>query len=178
LNGPIIEHHARLRGQTVDTDDGAREIRQRMAGLRRELELDARKLEADVQSVSRSARELADWRFYVERFPLAAAAGAAIVGYMIVPRRPQVIVPDADTLAQMAKNNQVWVKTGRAKPVEKERGLMGGLVALAMTAAGRMAMNWATEQFKTQLVARQQATGNGRTEHEESQQRTSPYPPR
>ena len=102
----------------METEDGAREIRQRMAGLRREMEVDARKFEEDVQSVGRSARELADWRFYVERFPFAAAAGAAIVGYLVVPKKPQVIVPDAKTLAEMAKNNQVWVKTGRAKPIE------------------------------------------------------------
>jgi hypothetical protein len=172
----------------VEIDDGAREIRQRMAGLRRELALDAEKLEADVQSVARSARELADWRFYVERFPIATAAAAAVVGYFVIPRRPQVIVPDADTLATMAKNNQVWLRTGRAKAVEKERGFVGGLVALALTAAGRLALNWATEQFKQQVSARQHSTNQaapstaqGATStaaSDESYPRTRAYPPR
>ena len=156
--------------------DDAREIRQRMAGLRRELALDARKLEADVQSVGRSARELADWRFYVERFPFAAAAGAAVVGYLVVPTKPQVIVPDADTLAKMARNNQVWLKTGRAQAVEKERGMIGGLVALAMTAAGRMAINWAAQQFKHQLSGNKHDVATDATE--ELHPRTSAFPPR
>jgi hypothetical protein len=161
----------------VDTDDGAREIRQRMSGLRRELEIDARKFEEDVQSVSRSARDLADWRFYVEKFPFAAAATSAAVGYLVVPKKPQVIVPDADTLAELAKRNQVWVKTGRAKPVEKERGAMAAIAALAMSAAGRLAMNWATQQFKAQLAARQQAAAMA-GESEQPHERTSSYSPR
>jgi hypothetical protein len=162
----------------VDTEDSAREIRQRMAGLRRELEIDARRFEEDVHSVSRSAKELTDWRFYVERFPFAAAAAAAVVGYLIVPKKPQVIVPDVKTLAELAKNNQLWVKTGRAKPVESERGMLGGLAALAVTAASRMALNWATTQFKSQLAARQQLAAAQTPKSEQPHARTSSYPPR
>lgn len=149
-----------------------------MAALRRELTLDVQKLEQGVHSVGQSARELADWRFYVERFPFAAAAGAAVLGFLVIPKRPQVIVPDADTLAAMAKNNQVWVKTGRAKPVENERGMLGGLAALAMAAAGRFAVQWATQQVKATLAARQQATESTDDELEGSHTRTNPYPPR
>jgi hypothetical protein len=154
-------------GAVVNQDDQADEVRQRMAALRRELEI-------DVQTVGQRARAMADWRFYVERFPFAAAAVAAAAGYMIVPRRPQMIVPDADTLAEMAKKNQVWLKTGSPKPVERERGMLGGLFALAATVATKAAVNWATQQFRSTLAARQQHA----EQNEEPVTRTSPYHPR
>jgi hypothetical protein len=140
-----------------------------MAALRRELEL-------DVQSVGDSARAMADWRFYVERFPFAAAAGAAVLGFLAVPKRPRVIVPDADTLAAMAKKNQVWVQTGQPKAAHEGRGMLGGLAALALTTAGKLAVNWARQQFKESLAARQRT--HEQEETDEVQARSSHYPPR
>jgi len=169
----------------VDPDERAREVRQRMAALRRELDRDVQNLEQGVhsvsESVSQSARELTDWHFYVERFPFVAAAGALLVGYLVVPKRPQVIVPNAETLATLAKNNQVWVKTGRAQPLEKERGMLGGLAAMALASAGRLAMNWASQQVKATLAARMQPAAPATTTEEEFDEepvQSKQYPPR
>jgi hypothetical protein len=128
----------------VDEQDQAREIRESMAALRRDLQ-------RGVESVSESARVMTDWRYYVRQFPFATAAVAAAVGYLLIPRRPQVIVPDAQTLAKMARNNQVWVKTGAPKSSEGPRGMLAGLVALAAGALGRAAVAWVGEQMKSSL---------------------------
>jgi len=154
----------------VDHDDQAREVRQRMAALRRDLT-------GDVESVSQSARALADWRFYVERFPFAAAGLAAAAGFLIVPKRPKVMTPDPVTLAAMAKVNRAWLKTGSPQANEKSRGVLGGLLAIAASAASRLAMNWAREQLRTSLAA----GFRSRKEPEEADEplsRSSHFPPR
>jgi hypothetical protein len=60
-------------------DDSAEDIRRRMEQLRRELSCDARE-------VSRSARVLNVWRFYVRRFPCATVALTAAGGYLLFPK--------------------------------------------------------------------------------------------
>jgi hypothetical protein len=141
-----------------------------MAALRRDLT-------DDVQSVSQSARALTDWRNYVMRFPFAAAGAALAAGFFLVPKRPEVIVPDPETLAAMAKKNQVWVKTGSPKPIEKGHGVMGGLLAMAVTAGTRLAMTWAQERLKTSLAAGFQDK-EASAEDEETYSQSRHYPPR
>jgi hypothetical protein len=134
-------------------------------------------LAGDVESVSQSARALADWRFYVERFPYAAAGLAAAVGFLVVPKRPKVMAPDPETLAALAKVNQAWLKAGAPQANEKSRGVLGGLLAIAASAATRLAMNWAREQLKTSLAA----GFRSREEPEETDERlsrSSHLPPR
>lgn len=153
-------------------DDRSQDIRQRMAALRTELE-------EDVQGVSDSARAMSDWRFYVRRFPFAAAGLAAAAGFLLVPKRSQVIVPDAETLAAMAKQNRVWVKTGAPQPQDKQRGMLGGLLALAASAGARLAMNWATAQLKSSLAeAGSRKSPEREEEEEEPFPQSSKYPPR
>jgi hypothetical protein len=160
-------------GDQTDPD----EIRRRMAALRNQLE-------GDVQGVSESARAMSDWRFYVRRFPFAAAGVAAAAGFLLVPRKSEVIVPDADTLAALAKANQVWVKTGAPHASDQPRGLLGGLVALAVTGATRLAMTWASQQLKRSFAAAadRRADHEAPTEAEEESESPLPYghrfPPR
>lgn len=154
----------------MDQDDQAREVRQRMSALRSDLT-------DDVQSVSQSARALADWRYYVERFPFAAAGLAVAAGFLLVPKRSQVIVPDPETLAALAKTNQVWVKTGAPQPNEKSRGAMGGLLAMAVTAGTRLAMSWAQERLKASMSAGYRGKEE-REESEESLSQSRHFPPR
>jgi ElaB/YqjD/DUF883 family membrane-anchored ribosome-binding protein len=62
------------------TDDSAEAIRRRMAELRRELAF-------DVRDVSRSARAMTNPAYYVRKFPWATTAAAAIVGYLLIPKK-------------------------------------------------------------------------------------------
>ncbi len=172
----------------MDLDDKSDEVRRRMARLRTTLEGDVESFAASARAVAENARTIADWRYLVRRFPFAVAGVAVVAGYVLIPRRKQVIVPDAETLAKMAKLNQVWVKTGSPKGQENERGVMGALVALAAGAASRYALNWATEQLKTTLgaAAAKNSAAAKEKEHaepdlkevEQDTPHTSKYPPR
>ena len=165
----------------MDSDDKSDDVRRRMSALRSNLEGDVQNVTESARALAENARTMADWRYVVRRFPFAAAGAAAVVGYLVIPRRNHVIVPDADTLAKMAKANQVWVKTGSPKAQEKERGMFGALLALAASAAGRYAMNLATEQFKASMKTAAKATAeHSQEKHDEEQgvRQTSKYPPR
>jgi len=150
-----------------------------MAALRSNLEGDVHNVTVSARAVAENARAMADWRYIVRRFPFATAGVAAAVGYLIVPRRSEVIVPDPETLAQMAKLNQVWVKTGAPKASEKQGGLMASLLALGASAATRFAMNWASEHFKSSVAsAAKQAHEHTQGDSQERQPQASKYPPR
>ena len=61
---------------TTDVDD----IRRQMAQIRRELH-------EDMQGVVAGAEAAFDWQYYVRLYPWAFLAGAAVVGYLVVPKR-------------------------------------------------------------------------------------------
>ena len=99
----------------------AEEIQRQMAHIRCELN-------ADVDGIVANARVMSDWRYYVRTYPLACAAGALALGYLVVPSRLEVISPDAKTLAKLAKENRLIVKP-EAEP-HKRGGLVGPLFSL------------------------------------------------
>jgi hypothetical protein len=149
-----------------------------MAGLRSNLEGDVQNVTESARAVAANARAMTDWRFVVRQFPFAAAGVAAAIGYIVVPNRKQVIVPDPETLAKMAKMNQVWVKTGAPKASERQGSLLGGLLALVGGGATRFAINWATEQFKSSLAEAGKRTAAAKDEAEDPLPQASKYPPR
>ena len=73
-------------------------IQEQMARIRRELA-------DDVEQVVDQAKELVNWRSFVKKRPWVMVGAAAAVGYLLVPQRPQVIRPDAEVLAQLAKRH-------------------------------------------------------------------------
>src|SRR6476619_7202457 len=91
----------------VDSDDEVEKIRKRMSELRRELVY-------DVQDVSRSAKAMASPSFYMRKFPWATLAVAAGVGYLLVPKKKQVVQPDMEALAELVRKNQVKINTAKA----------------------------------------------------------------
>ena len=122
-------------------DDSAEDIRRRMAELRRELS-------SDVREVSRTARVMADWRFYVRRFPWATAALALAAGYMLVPKKKEVkvISPDPDALAEMFRKEQLRVETpANAKDTQ---GLLRTLLLMGLTGAAKFGMNYMGERMR------------------------------
>jgi hypothetical protein len=109
-----------------------------MAELRRELT-------ADVEEVGRSARAMADPGLYVRRFPWASVAVAVGVGYLLVPRKKEVIYPDPELLAKFIKQNRVRVETkaGEAAP----KGFIKNLLMVGLTSGARMGMNYMMQRF-------------------------------
>lgn len=95
----------------------------------------------DVEEIVESARTLADWRHYVKQFPWACLAGAAALGFFIVPKRIELISPDANALEELAKRNKLVIKSD-PKP-QATSGLGGSVVSLLARSFGRGAVSYA-----------------------------------
>jgi hypothetical protein len=101
-------------------------------------------LHADVRGIVENARVITDWKYYVRRYPWASVAGAAALGYLVVPRRLELLRPDPATLAELAKTNRLVVNP---QPDPKPRG--GAMTSLftflantlVRTAVGYMGQN-------------------------------------
>jgi hypothetical protein len=65
-------------------DDPADKIRRHMQSIRREVD-------ADVRGIVQSAHELSDWRYYVRRNPWLSVGAAFAVGFMVSPRRREIM---------------------------------------------------------------------------------------
>ena len=92
-------------------------------------------LREDAQQIASSARDAVDWRFYVKHYPWACLGGAALIGFVLVPRRVELVSPDAPTLLQLARRNKLVVKAGPHP--QPRNGLASTLLTLVAGAAGR-----------------------------------------
>jgi len=88
-----------------------------------------------VEDIVQSTKTLTDWRYYVRTYPWWCLAGAAAVGYFVVPRRLEVMRPSAAVLEQLAKRNHLVV-TSEPSPQAKG-GIAGALATLLVGAAVR-----------------------------------------
>jgi hypothetical protein len=124
------------------SEESAEDIRRRMAELRRELTF-------DVHEVSRNARVMTDWKFYVRRFPWAVAGVAAVAGFMLIPRKKhvQVIAPDPDALAEMFRKEKLRVET--PAPNKESQGLTKTLLLMGLSWAAKTGMNYMGERVRT-----------------------------
>lgn len=108
----------------------AKEIQQQMAAIRSHMSVDLREIRD-------SSETMLDWRYYMKRYPLPMVSAAVAVGYLIVPRRIQVVRPDAETLAKLAKEDELVVKQkAEAKPEKGLAGLALGLLSNVLLRAG------------------------------------------
>jgi len=76
-------------------------------------------LHTNVRGIVENAKVIADWKYYVRRYPWACLAGVAALGYLAVPRRLEILRPDLDTLAELAKTNRLIV---HPQPQSKPHG--------------------------------------------------------
>ena len=131
----------------------AQEIQARMATLRE-------RMDGSAERAAIGARRWSDWRYYVKRFPLATTAVVAGVGYLLVPRRPKIIVPDPNDIAEMVKREQLVVSQ---KP--KQRGAASvaqTVLGIVAAAAARAALSQLGDKFTSGAAARSQnATASG-----------------
>ncbi len=124
----------------MSPEEPAETICRRMAELRRELT-------HDVQDVSRSARAMASPSFYIRKFPWATLAMAAGVGYMLIPKKKQVIQPDMAALAELVRKNQVHINASQA--AEESQGMVKTLAVMGLTWAAKAGMNYVIQQLTT-----------------------------
>lgn len=128
----------------MNSEHEAREVVERMATLRRELD-------SDVEHVAESARAMTDWTFYVRRFPWVAVGVAAVAGYLLVPRKKTNVAPTAEQLAALVKNKEfVAAATNQLKPPQS---LLAGLAATLAAMAVRAALSYVTEQVRSKTAS-------------------------
>jgi hypothetical protein len=118
------------------------EIQRQMRQVRRELG-------EDVREIVENARTMTDWRHYVRSYPWVCLGAAALVGYLIVPARPQVIKPDAATLAEWAKSQKLVIEpTGAIQTKPSLARQLAGMAAGALLQGGiAMAKQYALQQL-------------------------------
>ncbi|MCI0379104.1 MAG: hypothetical protein L0215_15960 [Gemmataceae bacterium] len=143
--------------------DESEKIRRRMAELRRELD-------CDVRQVSRSAREMTDWTYYVRKFPWAVAAIALAAGYLVVPKKKAVIKPDPDMLAELVKQNKVRVESAAVRP--DKPGMLKSLLMMGITWAARSGIAYMTQRLSE--AAQHKAQHTAAHEQQEHEPDTSP----
>lgn len=116
----------------------ALDIQARMATLRQHMDV-------SVDQAAVSARRWSDWRYYVRRFPLATIGLAAGVGYLIVPRRYRVVVPDAKTLAKLAEHEQLVIS--RRRKSTDSKSIARTVLGVVAAGAARAAASYIGDQF-------------------------------
>lgn len=130
----------------MSSDPHQEDIQQRMEAVRTSLDL-------DVERVALSVREKTDWRYYIRSYPWLSLAAATTVGYLLVPRKEKRVVADADTLAQLAKQEKLYVtQQSHVKPDKNSWG--NQLIALALAAGSRTAVNYVSNLVNQSMEKR------------------------
>jgi hypothetical protein len=150
---------------TTNADD----IRRKMAQIRVELHQDVQGLVAGTEAAS-------DWKYYVRHYPWAAIGAAALVGFLIVPRKRRSVTATAHQAAEVAVQKVVEQVTGAVNgnghvasgligpkveaaakgKAEKSEKSRAGLFGLALGFAGpilkRLAQTYVTSHLETFLA--------------------------
>ncbi len=122
------------------------EIQRRMAQIRRELH-------EDVRGAVQGAQELTDWRSQVRKHPWLALGTAAVLGYLIVPKRHA-----SPTIVALTPSQPTPPPVIEPAPRKKRWGLIGSAVGLIAPIAVRAAQNYAI-QYLEQWIASQPPGG-------------------
>jgi hypothetical protein len=94
----------------------------------------------DVGDFVESARTLSDWRYYARKYPWACLAGAAALGFWVVPKRLEIHSPNAADIEALARRNKLVVESN---PSPRHKNGMGRtLFTLLANAAVRGAIGY------------------------------------
>lgn len=118
-------------------DSAADEILLRMRGIRRNIR-------ADVNKVVANTSQMFDWKTYVKSFPWTSIAVAVAVGYLLVPRRMQVVAYDKATLENYLKQHEL-AAVPIPPPPPPARSAVSEVLKIAGTVAFRVGMAYATQ---------------------------------
>jgi len=103
--------------------------------IRNEMQRIRGRLPREADDIVTSAKEMVNWRHYVQRLPWVSIAAAAAVGFLAVPRKLEVIRPDVETLEKLAKRQKLVIDPARSSQNRKP-----GLVESAFNFGSNMAM--------------------------------------
>ncbi len=103
-------------------------VRARMRQLRCEID-------GDVENMAAHARIMVDWKHYVKTYPWVCLGTAAVLGFLIVPKRSSAICPDVATLTELAGSGHLVVKPASTAA----QGLIDALLATVANIAVRKA---------------------------------------
>lgn len=121
------------------TDQSVEQIQRQMRQIR--LHLDD-----DVGGIVAGAQQMTDWRRYVAAFPWGSVAAAAALGFLVIPRRTEIVRPDLATLEKLAKRQQLVVEPDAAAHAKKPSmaetafNLLGNIIV-------RAGISYAGQQF-------------------------------
>jgi hypothetical protein len=124
------------------------EIRRQMALIRHELHV-------DVQGVVETAEAVADWRHYIRRYPWVALGAAAVVGYLIVPRRqpaaPRAVAGQPEVAQSVASVKAEDKQENRASLIGMAFGMLAPVaVRFAQGYAVKYLEHWIAQQHLRQ----------------------------
>ena len=122
-------------------------------------------LDNDMEEIVESTREMTDWRVYVKRYPWVSVGAAAAVGFALVPKRTEIVSPNADALIELAKRDKLVVKP--EPEVQAKSGLWGSAITFVTNAALRGAVAYAGQRFSklAAVAAAGEHSGSGAGTH-------------
>ncbi len=151
----VNENH--LMSVQHDNPVTAEEIREQMRRTRYHLQPEVNRIVEDAQT-------LMDWHYYMKRSPWIMLGVAAVVGYVLVPKRLHLMSPDADELEQLSKKQRLVVEP---KPkAEARSGPIASLAGLAAMAALKAGLGYAGQFIGKQFEESSKAQ-NRTQEHQQ-----------
>ena len=136
--------------------------------LQRQMQQVRAEMREDVQEMVASARDMADWTYYVRTYPWVCVGAAAAIGYLVVPGRRQApIQPNAKDLLELARQQKIVVKVEEPR---RSPGLFGMVVKMAAgpLLQGGLAIlkHQIEQQLRPQPPRTVSANGNGRHQYD------------
>jgi len=132
-----------------------------MQGIRRDID-------QDLEDVSASARNLVDWKHYVNAYPWLCLGAAAALGFLVVPKRSAAAHADLTTPVEPVSTGRPEVDVASvaapAVPPSVARGVFDALVGAVVGVAVREAVAYLGQNAERLLGM----TTNPRTNHHDS----------
>jgi hypothetical protein len=106
-------------------------------------------LDGEVGGIVLNARRLVDWKYYVCNHPWLSLVATAAAGFLVVPWKTEqpaasMAVDRIDTASSNHKNRTVSPPAAAAAT----GGILGSVVSLATSYAGKMALQYASQHLK------------------------------
>jgi len=111
---------------------GTLATREQSAAIRGRMESIRSNLPYDMDDARDELKQLADWRYYVSKLPLASLAAGAVVGYLLVPSKST-----SQRKATAANKEAVEEEAAESSFVG---GLLGSVAAMALRTATTLAV--------------------------------------
>lgn len=118
----------------------------------------------DVGGLVDSVKTLGDWKYYVARYPWICLAGAAAIGFAVIPKRPKKVYLGADAVEELAKQDgKVRVELQQSSGTKRKA--TSGLISFVANAVIRTGMSYLGQNAGSLMG---QFTKNQEQSHEES----------